>query len=64
MKYKLKNKKNNTYYTSTIFLGQYHWTFEEPYIFNKKWDAIRKLKEIVSIKRLTIDDLIIESVKW
>lgn len=63
MKYKLKNKKNNTYYTSTIFLGQFHWNFDEPYIFENKWEAKRKVKEIVSIKRLTIDDLIIESVK-
>lgn len=63
MKYKIKCIKNNIYYSGTLFKGQYHWTFEEPYIFNKKWDAKRKLKEIVSIKRLTIDDLVIESVK-
>lgn len=63
MKYKIKNKKNNTFYTSNPFKNYYHWTFEEPFIFNKKWDAIRKIKEIVSIKRLTIDDLIIERVK-
>lgn len=63
MKYKIKNTKNNTYYASNPFKNYYHWEFDKPFIFNKKWDAIRKLKEIVSIKRLTIDDLVIESVR-
>lgn len=62
MKYKIKCIKNNVYYSDTLFKGQYHWTFEEPYIFKNKWEAKRKLKEIVSIKRLTIDDLVVERV--
>ena len=63
MKFRIKNKKNNTYYTSTPFKGQFHWTVNEPYLFKKEKDVLDKINEIVSIKRLTIDDLIIERVK-
>lgn len=60
MKYKIKNLKNNTYYTSTPFKNQFHWTFDEPYIFDNKWSANRKFKEIIKIKRIIFDDLVIE----
>lgn len=63
MKYRIKCIKNDVYYSGTLFKGQFHWNFDESYIFENKWEAKRKLKEIVSIKRLTIDDLIIERVK-
>ena len=63
MKYKIKNKKNNTYYKSTPFKGQFHWKFDEAHIFENKWMANRKLREIVNIKKLTNDDLVIERVK-
>ena len=63
MKFRIKNKKNNTYYTSTPFKDQFHWTVNEPYLFKKEKDVLDKINEIVSIKRLTIDDLIIERVK-
>lgn len=63
MKYRIKNKKNNTFYTSTLCKGLYHWTFDKPHIFKKGQDVLDKIIEIVSVKRLTIDDLIIERVK-
>lgn len=63
MKYKIKCIKNNVYYSGTLFKGQYHWTFDKPHIFKEAQDVLDKIIEIVSIKRLTIDDLIIESVK-
>ena len=63
MKYKIKNKKNNTYYTSTLFKNQFHWTYDKPYLFKSRKVALNKIDEIVSIKRLTIDDLVIERVK-
>lgn len=63
MKYRIKNKKNNTFYTSTLCKGLYHWTFDKPHIFKKAQDALNKIIEIVSVKRLTIDDLVIEMVK-
>lgn len=63
MKFRIKNKKNNTYYTSTPFKNQFHWTVNVPYLFRKEKDALDKIIEIVSIKRLTIDDLVIERVK-
>ena len=63
MKYRIKCIKNNVYYSGTLFKGQYHWTFDKPHNFKKAQDALDKIIEIVSIKRLTIDDLVIESVK-
>lgn len=63
MKFRIKNKKNNTYYKSTPFKGQFHWTIGDWYLFKKEKEAQGKIDEIVSIKRLTIDDLVIESVK-
>ena len=63
MKYKIFNKKTRTYYTSTLFKGQYHWTFDKPHIFKKAQDVLDKIMEIVSIKRLTIDDLVVEMIK-
>lgn len=63
MKYRIKNKKDNIYYTSTPFKNYFHWTFDEPYLFRRKLEAQSKIDEIVSIKRLTTDDLIVERVK-
>ena len=63
MKFRIKNKKNNTYYKSTTFKGQFHWTVGEWYLFKKEKDAQSKIDEIVSIKKLTTDDLIVERVK-
>lgn len=63
MKYRIKNKKNNTFYTSTLCKGLYHWTFDKPHIFKKAQDVLDKIIEIVSIKRLTIDDLVVEMIK-
>lgn len=63
MKYRIKNKKNNTYYTSTPFKNQFHWTVNEPHLFKKEKDAQGKIDEIVNIKKLTIDDLVAERVK-
>ena len=63
MKYRIKNKKNNTFYTSTLCKGLYHWTFDKPHNFKKAQDALDKIIEIVSIKKLTNDDLVIERVK-
>lgn len=62
MKYRIFNKKTRTYYTSTPFKGQFHWTVNEPHLFRKEKDALDKIDEIVSIKRLTIDDLMVERV--
>lgn len=63
MKFRIKNKKNNTYYKSTPFKGQFHWAVDDFHLFRREKEAQSKIDEIVSIKRLTIDDLIIESVK-
>ena len=63
MKYRIFNKKTRTYYKSTPFKGQFHWEFDDAHIFENKWMANRKLREIISIKKLTNDDLVIESVK-
>lgn len=63
MKFRIKNKKNNTYYKSTPFKGQFHWTVVDWYLFKKEKDAQNKIDEIVSIKKLTTDDLVIERVK-
>lgn len=63
MKYRIFNKKTRTYYKSTPFKGQFHWTVGDWYLFRKEKDALNKVDEIVSIKRITIDDLVIESVK-
>ena len=62
MKYRIFNKKTRTYYTSTPFKGQFHWTVNEPYLFRKEKDAQGKIDEIVNIKRLTTDDLVVERV--
>ena len=63
MKYRIKNKKTRTYYKSTPFKGQFHWTVSEWHVFRRQKEAEDKIDEIVSIKRLTIDDLVIERVK-
>lgn len=63
MKYRIFNKKTRTYYKSTPFKGQFHWTVGEWHLFRRQKEVEDKIDEIVSIKRLTTDDLIIESVK-
>lgn len=63
MKYKIKNKKNNIYYSSTIFKNQYHWSYDKPYLFKSKREALNKIDEIVAIKKIDKEDLEIEVEK-
>ena len=63
MKYRIFNKKTRTYYKSTLFKEQFHWTVGDWYLFKKEKEAQSKIDEIVCIKRLTTDDLIVERVK-
>lgn len=63
MKYRIFNKKTRTYYKSTPFKGQFHWTVNEWHVFRRQKEAEDKIDEIVSIKKLTNDDLVIEMVK-
>lgn len=63
MKFRIKNKKNNTYYKSTPFKNQFHWAVDDFHLFRREKEAQSKIDEIVSIKKLTADDLVIERVK-
>ena len=63
MKYRIFNKKTRTYYKSTPFKNQFHWTVGEWHAFKREKEAQNKIDEIVSIKKLTNDDLVIERVK-
>ena len=63
MKYRIFNKRTRTYYKSTPFKGQFHWTVGEWHTFKREIEAQNKIDEIVNIKKLTNDDLVIERVK-
>lgn len=63
MKYRIFNKKTRTYYKSTPFKNQFHWTVSEWHVFRRQKEAEDKIDEIVSIKKLTNDDLVVEMLK-
>lgn len=63
MKYRIFNKRTRTYYKSTPFKGQFHWTVGEWRAFKREIEAQNKIDEIVNIKKLTNNDLVIEMVK-
>ena len=54
MKYRIFNKKTRTYYNSTPFKNQFHWTVSEWHAFRRQKEAEAKIDEIVNIKKESV----------